>query len=169
GLVNDPEIILMDEPTVGIDPQSRNKIYQLVTDLKNKGITILYTTHYMEEANKLCDKIAIIDRGRIMITDNPKLILKKYGVIHITYKLEKRVKKDFINQLYKLKSIVDVKENNKELIIISSCCNENIELIDNIRKVSKKNNFKMSLINIIEPTIENIFLEITGRSLRDIT
>ena len=81
GLINDPDIILMDEPTVGIDPQSRNKIFDLIYKLREEEKTILYTTHYMEEANRLCDKIAIIDNGRIIIEGSPRELIDKYSLI----------------------------------------------------------------------------------------
>jgi len=78
-LMGNPELLFLDEPTVGIDPQSRNNIYETIEGLRDKGMTILYTTHYMEEANRLCDRVAIIDGGRIIAMDTPLELKKQIG------------------------------------------------------------------------------------------
>lgn len=78
-LMGNPEMIFMDEPTVGVDPQSRNNIYENIEGLRNKGITILYTTHYMDEADRLCDRIAVIDGGKIIALDTPWNLKKQTG------------------------------------------------------------------------------------------
>ena len=78
-LMGHPELIFMDEPTVGIDPQSRNNIYETIKRLRSEGMTILYTTHYMEEADRLCDRVAIIDGGRIVAMDTPHQLKSQIG------------------------------------------------------------------------------------------
>ncbi len=78
-LMGHPKLLFMDEPTVGIDPQSRNNIYRTIEKLRDKGMTILYTTHYMEEANRLCDRVAIIDAGRIIAMDTPLALRSRIG------------------------------------------------------------------------------------------
>ncbi|MFH1639528.1 MAG: ABC transporter ATP-binding protein [Chloroflexota bacterium] len=78
-LMGHPEMIFLDEPTVGIDPQSRNNIYDTILNLRDKGMTVLYTTHYMEEANHLCDRIAIMDGGQIIAMDTPLNLRKQIG------------------------------------------------------------------------------------------
>jgi ABC-2 type transport system ATP-binding protein len=78
-LMGNPQLVFMDEPTVGIDPQSRNNIYETIEGLRDKGMTILYTTHYMEEADRLCDRIAIMDGGRIIAMDTPGALKAKIG------------------------------------------------------------------------------------------
>ncbi len=78
-LMGNPELLFLDEPTVGIDPQSRNNIYETIEGLRDKGITILYTTHYMEEADRLCDRIAIIDGGQIIAMDTPHKLKSQIG------------------------------------------------------------------------------------------
>ena len=79
GLLHDPPVILLDEPTVGVDPQSRNQIFESIEALRKEGRTILYTTHYMEEAERLCDRVAIMDRGRILALDTVDALREKYG------------------------------------------------------------------------------------------
>ncbi len=78
-LMGNPKMLFLDEPTVGIDPQSRNKIFETILDLRNKGLTVLYTTHYMEEADRLCDRVAIIDGGKIVAMDTPHGLKKQIG------------------------------------------------------------------------------------------
>jgi ABC-2 type transport system ATP-binding protein len=78
-LMGDPQLLFLDEPTVGIDPQSRNNIYETIEGLRDGGMTILYTTHYMEEANRLCHRVAIIDGGQIIALDTPHNLKKKIG------------------------------------------------------------------------------------------
>jgi ABC-2 type transport system ATP-binding protein len=78
-LMGHPELLFMDEPTVGIDPQSRNKIIEIIEGLRDKGMTILYTTHYMEEANRLCDRIAIMDVGKLIALDTPLALRSQIG------------------------------------------------------------------------------------------
>ncbi len=78
-LMGNPELLFLDEPTVGIDPQSRNNIYETIESLRDKGMTILYTTHYMEEANRLCNRVAIMDGGQIIAMDTPYELRKQIG------------------------------------------------------------------------------------------
>jgi len=78
-LMGHPQLLFLDEPTVGIDPQSRNNIYETIEGLRDGGMTILYTTHYMEEANRLCDRVAIIDGGQIIALDTPHKLKKQIG------------------------------------------------------------------------------------------
>jgi ABC-2 type transport system ATP-binding protein len=78
-LMGHPELLFLDEPTVGIDPQSRNNIFETIVDLKKNGLTVLYTTHYMEEADRLCDRIAIMDGGRIVAMDRPQNLKDRIG------------------------------------------------------------------------------------------
>jgi ABC-2 type transport system ATP-binding protein len=79
-LMGKPQLLFLDEPTVGIDPQSRNNIYETIIELKKNGMTILYTTHYMEEADRICDRVAIMDGGRIIVMDTPYNLKKQIGL-----------------------------------------------------------------------------------------
>ncbi len=78
-LMGSPKLLILDEPTVGIDPQSRNNIFETINSLRNKGLTVLYTTHYMEEADRICDRIAIMDGGKIVAMDTPRNLKKTIG------------------------------------------------------------------------------------------
>ncbi len=166
GLINNPEIIFMDEPTVGIDPQSRNCIFEAILNLKKNGTTIVYTTHYMEEADRLCDYIAIIDNGKIIIEGSPLKLVNDYGFNHMTFKADTKYSIEFLNALKEIGSVFDITFKNKNLFILSLNKN-NIKTIDDINKLSKKFKTDLSLINISEPNLESLFLDITGRNLRD--
>lgn len=87
-LVNDPKVLFLDEPTTGLDPQARRNMWDLIAEIRNKGKTIIITTHYMEEAEKLCDRVAIIDSGRIVKIDTPKKLIRE--LIDSGFKVEKK-------------------------------------------------------------------------------
>lgn len=167
GLINDPKIILMDEPTVGIDPQSRNHIFELVQNLRKNGVTILYTTHYMEEADKLCDNVAIMDNGKLLIEGNPKALVKKYGRCQLIFKIESKLSNQFISKFNNNKSIYDIKIIKSRLIIDSVNSEDNLKIIEEVNSISKKLKVKLSLINVVTPNLESLFLDLTGKKLRD--
>lgn len=159
-ILHDPKIILCDEPTVGIDPQSRNAIFDYLEKLNDEGKTIIYTTHYMEEAERLCSKIAIIDFGKIISSGTLQQLMEG---------LE-------FNQTISI-SKNQVTENNKAVFESFG------ELIDEEEKFElkptdgfklseffseiEKNNISYSSIKINKPSLELLFLHLTGRSLRD--
>lgn len=167
GLINDPEIILLDEPTVGIDPQSRNHIFELINELNKKGKTIIYTTHYMEEADKLCDKIAIMDRGKVIIQGSPKDLVEQYGRVSINFNAGTKCTKAFTEKILNIDNVIDVKLNKNNLAIAASNVRDNIKFIEEIDKVSKKDKIKLTLKDITSPNLETLFLDMTGRNLRD--
>jgi len=167
GLINNPKIILMDEPTVGIDPQSRNLILEAILKLKKKDITILYTTHYMEEADRLCDTVAIIDNGKILIEGNPKELVKEYGFNRINFTTNSKISQKLINELMKHNEIYNVELCENSLTVSSIFSQDNIGLIYKINDICKKMKVKLNLTTIDTPTLESLFLDITGRHLRD--
>ena len=168
GLIHNPELILLDEPTVGIDPQSRNCIFDAVLRLRTEGVTILYTTHYMGEATKLCDNIAIMDKGRILIEDAPNELIRKYGLYAIKFRFESNAdNSSFVKKINQLDGIDDFTVNGAELSIVVKRDFENIAVIDSMRDLAVKEKIHLTLVKIIEPDLESVFLDITGRALRD--
>lgn len=136
-LVHDPKLLLLDEPTVGVDPQSRNAIFDQVRALKDEGVTIVYTTHYMEEAQKLCDTVAIVDRGTLLAVDTVPALLRDHGgdsVVHIhTGETLREVSTD-----------------------------------DPMPTLTKAlNDPATTALEIKPPDLERVFLNLTGRTLRD--
>lgn len=163
-IVHEPKLIIMDEPTVGIDPQSRNHILNAVKTLNKNGTTIIYTTHYMEEAENLCSKIGIIDKGKIIVegsTDELKSMVSDKKTLQIrvddVYKLE-------IENIKKIKGV-------SEIIIDQNCLTINtqkeIKNLDILIKSITDSNVKILDLGFKEITLETVFLTLTGRSLRD--
>jgi ABC-2 type transport system ATP-binding protein len=136
-LVHDPPLLLLDEPTVGVDPQSRNAIFENILALKREGRTVLYTTHYMEEAERLCDRVAIVDRGRLLALDTvPKLIGAHGGM--------------------------------SALVLERDGAETRIETADPIAELSRlARDGGLPRFRLEQPDLEAVFLNLTGRHLRD--
>ncbi len=163
-LVHRPEIIIMDEPTVGIDPQSRNHILQSVKKLNEKGVTIIYTTHYMEEVETLCEEIAIIDHGKVIVQgtkEELKNIVSETRNLHLLVDNGAIIE---INELKKVKGVQEVLISENEIKIASS---KEVNNLSNI--IDKVNELGANIFDIgyKEITLETVFLTLTGRSLRD--
>ncbi|MDF2673083.1 MAG: transporter-like protein [Clostridiales bacterium] len=163
-IAHHPKIIILDEPTVGIDPQSRNHILESVKKLNKMGSTIIYTTHYMEEAEALCSRIAIMDHGRL-IADGTKEELKK--LVHEEEKIIINGSDISFNTLEEIKAISQVKdaqliENSLEIITSSTQL-----ILQDILFLLSKNGVRIKGIQVSEPDLETVFLSLTGRKLRD--
>lgn len=162
-LLHEPEIILMDEPTVGVDPQSRNLIFDLIEQLHEEGRTIIYTTHYMEEAERLCQRIAIIDYGKIIALGTKEELYKI---------LEHRnaLKLDFLEKINfdKIKKLLPVYEIRKKSAYSVQISGNNLikNIPDIIKELEKYKNETVD-VHIIRPNLENVFLQLTGRELRE--
>lgn len=163
-LVNNPEIIIMDEPTVGIDPQSRNHILESVKKLNKNGTTIIYTTHYMEEAEILCDEIAIIDHGKVIASGSKE---KLKNLVSDTKDLNLLVDNGSLIEINEFKKISGVKD---VIILENKISISSSKDINNLGKIiDKVNYFGANILDIgyKEVTLETVFLTLTGRSLRD--
>lgn len=162
GLIHKPKIVLMDEPTVGIDPQSRNQIYEIIGKLKAQDITIIYTTHYMEEAEKLCDRIAIIDHGEIIakgtLQELKKLDKSSEAIVFSIANLGEFSESDF-NKLHPAPYIQEDK-----LIFLTEDADHELPSI--IRKLEAFD-LKIDMIDFKTTNLETLFLNLTGRTLRE--
>jgi ABC-2 type transport system ATP-binding protein len=166
GLIHEPEILLLDEPTVGIDPQSRNCIYENILKLKKQNITVLYTTHYMEEAELLCNRIAIIDYGKIVAEGNPAELVKNQALTKLIFITEDKFNETFCQAVKQLEaSKPDFNEN--QLILNNSANTTNISLIEKIDAMAKVHKQTLRLLKIEEANLHNLFLDLTGREFRD--
>jgi len=162
GLIHKPEIILMDEPTVGIDPQSRNLIYELVDSLKAQGITILYTTHYMDEAERLCDRIAIIDLGRIIAQGTLEELIETTGGIDIIrMDLRRKISEDEIRQI-----VIDAEIELEDRKLVIKTRHGRERLPEFMHKMDEKG-IEITSATILSPNLEMVFLHLTGKGLRD--
>ncbi len=156
-LVNDPEILFLDEPTTGLDPQARRNFWKLVHKIKREGKTLILTTHYMEEAWELCDEIAIMDHGLIIAQGSPRGLLRKHfdnAVITLPMVDKKGVMEDPQGE-----EIVGVFRDKRELEIVTTDIERTLG-----RLVSS--HFPLEGIEVRSPNLEDLFLELTGHKLR---
>ncbi|HKL42413.1 MAG TPA: ATP-binding cassette domain-containing protein [Clostridia bacterium] len=161
-LLHEPEILILDEPTVGIDPQSRNHILEAIKDLNEKGMTVIYTTHYMEEVEAICSTINIMDEGKIIASGTKEElynILSNKERIDIVF--DESVPADIIKSLQELSFVDEIIANGQKLEIIT---NESIKLSSLIKEL---NGYDILSIDIKKPNLESVFLHLTGKELRD--
>ena len=164
GIAHKPELIFLDEPTVAVDPQSRNNILEGIKKLRDNGATICYTTHYMEEVEMLCDRIIILDKGKILAQGTSDELKKKA-------KIEEKITVEINNinskQLEEIKQFENVENallNMNTLIVTYKKSKNNLgELIDYL----KDNKVTYNKIFSERPTLNDVFLELTGKELRD--
>jgi ABC-2 type transport system ATP-binding protein len=166
GLMNKPQLLFMDEPTVGIDPQSRRRILDTVKDLKNQGMTVLYTTHYMEEAEELSDRVGIIDHGKLIALGTQKELTKLVGEqeslrLHLGEADDSEAAAEILQTL---NMVIHAGAVNGEVILTVPAATEALPAV-----VSKATEMGIHIrsIDIDEPNLEAVFLHLTGRALRD--
>ncbi len=164
GIAHKPEIIFLDEPTVAVDPQSRNNILDGIKTLRANGATIVYTTHYMEEVEILCDRVIILDKGKI-IASGTNDELKELA--NIKEKISIEVKELDSRYLNEIKNVPSVNEVNYENDILKISYKSEHNNLENIIAFLKNNNIKYRKIYSERPTLNDIFLELTGKELRD--
>ncbi|MEW6567818.1 MAG: ABC transporter ATP-binding protein [Chloroflexota bacterium] len=164
GLIHQPRLLLLDEPTVGVDPQSRNFIFEHVERLSADGMTILYTTHYMEEAERLCDRVAIMDEGHILALDTTKGLvgLLAGGVIYVGLGAE--ASKALLPLVLGLPHVRAVFAQDSALKVETS--EARAALLELIELCNTRDVPILSL-EVLEPNLESVFLHLTGRRLRD--
>lgn len=164
GIAHKPKLIFLDEPTVAVDPQSRNNILDGIKKLRDEGATIVYTTHYMEEVEMICDRIIILDKGKILAegtTDELKSLAKLEEKITLEVK---KISPKVVDEIKTFKTVDSVMENGNTLVITYKKGKDNLgELIDFLH--SKKVIY--SKIFSERPTLNDVFLELTGKDLRD--
>lgn len=151
-LVNEPDIIFLDEPTTGLDPQARRNFWDLINDIKAEGKTIILTTHYMDEAYMLCDEIAIMDHGKIIAQGTPKVLLEENFNDVILQLPSSEIKELDLSTL-------TTHDKNGHIEITTCDVNDVIEWLI-------KNNISLSQLQIRPRTLDDLFLELTGKELR---
>jgi len=160
GLIHRPKVILMDEPTVGVDPQARNRIFEMIENLRGEGVSMIYTTHYMEEAERLCDRIAIIDHGRI-IALGTKDELVRNAFASRSEVLARFAKTDDSVAAW-VKERGGILENGIARFTIDHAT-EITGLLDSAVSAGHE----LADISLRKPNLESVFLQLTGRELRD--
>ena len=164
GIAHKPKLIFLDEPTVAVDPQSRNNILDGIKELRKNGATIVYTTHYMEEVEILCDRIIILDHGKI-IASGTNDALKDLAKVKEKITVEaKDFPVEIKAEILKLKDVIDVKQDDKNIIVLYKDTKKNLaELVTLLEK--RKVGYEK--IYSERPTLNDVFLELTGKELRD--
>src|SRR5208337_1053049 len=161
-LVNDPKVLFFDEPTAGLDPQVRREIYDIIEELKREKKTIVLTTHYIEEAEKLCDRVAIVDHGKVIATGTPRELKQRS---EHTSRIEARFAKPASKETLKgLDGVVDAREVDGEYVL--HCQKTAPAIVALVKHLEAENNELVSL-EISTPSLEDVFIELTGRRLRD--
>ncbi|HEY4662412.1 MAG TPA: AAA family ATPase, partial [Candidatus Humimicrobiaceae bacterium] len=160
-LINDPELIFLDELTTGLDPQARRTTWDLVSNVRNKGKTIFLTTHFMEEAEKLCDRVAIMDKGKIIALDTPGNLIKEISTeTRLRFSVAESLELDLsdniksISKHEKSGSRITLYGNDKRMVkdVVNFLVNRNIDFYD---------------LQTEQSTLEDVFLSLTGKQIRN--
>lgn len=159
-LVNDPKILFLDEPTTGLDPQARHNIWEIIENLSRLDKTIIMTTHYMEEAEKLCDRIAVLDYGKIIALDTPSNLISNLGLATaIEFEYPEKI---MIEKLKRLPAVLDAKLHEDTYILYTKELQKSM-----LGLVSDLDERKFINFHIRNSTLEDVFLELTGRRVRE--
>jgi len=169
GLLSRPSVLFLDEPTVGLDIQTRRKIWGYIKKIrKDFGMTVFISTHYMEEADNLCDRIGIIDHGKIQVIDTPKSMKSAIGNEIISFNLvDGQANQDaIIDQIGKIEFVKEVKNKEGLITVFSTKSNE---VIPKIFQESANLDMKIRSLTLKQPTLDDVFISYTGHDLRDKT
>ncbi len=169
-LVNEPKLIILDEPTVGIDPQSRNYILDSIRKLQDKGVTVIYTTHYMEEIEAIADDVVIMDHGKVLINDTLENVHNLFSAqTNIVFELDNTMESEtenLINNFFTTRGVKDV-EVEKDTYKLYVDFTENKDVFKDVINICDRWDKKIISVNTNHMDLEDIFLNLTGRKLRD--
>ena len=165
-LVGKPELVFLDEPTTGLDPQARRQLWDVVSEIKRAGNTIVLTTHYMDEAERLCDRVAIIDHGKVIALGSPRDLISQLGGEHvIEFSLEsngdRKIEADIFSSLDGVTEVVE--ESGRFLLTVS----EPHRSIPDCLDLLDRENLELKGLTTRHVNLEDVFVDLTGRHLRD--
>jgi ABC-2 type transport system ATP-binding protein len=163
GLLHKPQVLFLDEPTVGVDPQSRNAIFESVEALNKAGMTVIYTTHYMEEAQRLCHRIAIVDEGRLIALDTPTALIRSLGGGVVMLGVAEGTPKDLTERITQVPAVKSVTRSDGQLKIETQRLQE---ALMGALDVTNQLDVRITSLEILEPNLESVFLHLTGKKLR---
>ncbi len=165
-LLHDPQLLLLDEPTVGVDPQSRNALFDNIEALRRRGKTILYTTHYMEEVERLCDRVIIMDHGKVIADDTlAGLKRRERGGAQVCCELSVSVDAACLEMIGGLPGILRAELDGTRLTLHVSDLHDGLgAALDHLRRID----VVVTSVGSRQPSLEDIFLGLTGRTLRDV-
>jgi len=160
-LIHDPELIFLDELTTGLDPHARHAIWDLIQEIRDRGKTIFLTTHFMEEAERLCDRVAIMDHGRIVAIDTPENLIREHSD---ESRVVFTVLGDFnIDEMNKLKSVDRIEAKGERIVV----CGQGDRFIADVVNTLTTKKIPFRDLRTEHPNLEDVFLNLTGRELRD--
>jgi ABC-2 type transport system ATP-binding protein len=157
-LLHRPKLLILDEPTVGIDPQSRNYIFEMIRSLRSQGVTIIYSTHYMEEVEVLCDDVAIIDHGRVIAQGSLSDLLNRFGEKAVY------VEMDGFEQLLPFPYPCKISRRDEGWMIETQ---HRLQVMNFILQSALERQLDIRALEMVRPSLESVFLALTGTSLRD--
>lgn len=160
-LVNDPELVFLDELSTGLDPQARRTMWDLVRSLRDKGKTVFLSTHFMEEAERLCDRVAIMDRGKIVALDTPENLIGGLGVeTRVVFTAEDTID---AKQLESLANVTRVEASGDRVIVHG----QGDRLVSAVVRAVESHGWRFRDLRSEQPTLDDVFLALTGRALRE--
>jgi ABC-2 type transport system ATP-binding protein len=161
-VVHRPKLLLLDEPTTGVDPQSRNHIFDLVRSLNSAGLTVIYTSHYMEEVQSLCPRIAILDAGQVQACDTlPNLLKRLNAILRVR---ASGIPDSLVNTLRSWPEVLNANATAGGLEIVAA---DLAPLVPRFALACANAGIELTAIDLEQPTLERVFLSLTGRALRD--
>jgi ABC-2 type transport system ATP-binding protein len=163
-LLHKPALVIMDEPTVGIDPQSRRSILDNVKQLRDQGMTVLYTTHYMEEAQELSDHVGIMDRGKLVAVGTQRELVKSVGELNRIQLRLGEPAEGFLETWKTVEGINDVTSDDGIVTVLAADSNR---VLPRLFESAAKAGVRIVSVDVQEPNLEAVFLRLTGRALRD--
>ncbi len=163
-LVGDPELLFLDEPTTGLDPQSRRQLWDILRQLRAQGRTILLTTHYMDEAERLCDRVAIIDHGKVIAEGTPKELIAQLGGEHFIDILLEGEGALRPEELQHLPAVVSVRQEEG---VYSLAVTAPHQTLPALLEFLEKRGFGLAQLTTRHASLEDVFVTLTGRHLRD--
>jgi len=164
GLIHEPKLLFLDEPTTGLDPQARLAVWELIKRFQSEGVTILLTTHYMEEADYLCERVAIMDRGKVIALDSPAKLKRSIGKLEVIEVKARKVTKKVLNELRKLKGVRKAARTTEGLRVLTPAANEVMARVVTLASFA---GVQIDSLNVAQPTLEDVFIKLTGKTLRD--
>jgi ABC-2 type transport system ATP-binding protein len=163
-LINDPELIILDEPTTGLDPQARRNIWALIREIHQRGVTVVLTTHYMEEAEDLCDRLAIMDRGCLLAMDTPRNLINRLEAAYtVKLALDNPLTEGQMASLNGAVEFVQELDGNAYLLRLKGGPSSLGKVLDEM----VRSDINLERLEIAPVTLEDVFLELTGNELRD--
>ena len=164
-LVGAPDVLFLDEPTTGLDPQSRRQLWELIERFRGEGRTIVLTTHYMDEAERLCDRVAIVDHGRVIALDTPPNLIASIGAEHVVgFMLEGDAPAPDDAALRALDGVTGVRREARSIALTSA---ELRRTIPALLAYLERRQLKLAELHTHSATLEDVFVSLTGRHLRD--